>query len=131
MIRHHGGTAVKRGFYLDRAAWEITVIPSPGGVLPGTEETRYTRVPAVALFVLAPLLGALYVVLPVVTEAYRWFRGNRTILCPETRSPADIRLDAGHAALTAAVGNPSLRLTDCSQWPERQDCEQECLKQIA
>lgn len=67
MIRHHGGTAVKRGFYLDRAAWEITVIPSPGGVLPGTKETRYTRVPAVALFVLAPLLGALYVVfLPLV-----------------------------------------------------------------
>lgn len=76
-------------------------------------------------------LGVLYVVLPVVMDAYVRFRGKRRILCPETCSPADIRLDAGHAALTAAFGDPALRLTDCSRWPERQDCERECLRQIA
>jgi hypothetical protein len=52
------------------------------------------------------------------------------ITCPETGKPAAVEVDARHAAATAALGKPRLRLRDCSRWPERQGCGQECLAQI-
>jgi hypothetical protein len=66
----------------------------------------------------------------VVARAYFRFRGTRLITCPETRMPAAVRLDERHAALSSALGEPDLRLTSCSRWPERQDCGLECLSQI-
>lgn len=62
MSTHHGGTAVRPGLYLSRATWDITVVPRPGGVLPGSPATLYIRFPALVLFLLAPLLGGLYVI---------------------------------------------------------------------
>jgi hypothetical protein len=35
-----------------------------------------------------------------------------------------------HAALTGFGKAPELRLSQCSRWPERADCGQECLSQI-
>ena len=61
---------------------------------------------------------------------YRKFRGERVIICPETKRPAAVDLDLGHVALTGLGGVPDLRLSDCSRWPEREDCGQECLRQI-
>lgn len=58
------------------------------------------------------------------------FRGTRIITCPETRQPAAVKVDLGHVAETASLGTPHLRLSDCSRWPEREDCGQECLGQI-
>ncbi len=62
-----------------------------------------------------------------------WFkaRGTRLITCPETKRPAAVRLDRGHAAASTAVGETDLRLESCTRWPEREDCGQECLSQIA
>jgi hypothetical protein len=56
--------------------------------------------------------------------------GDRVITCPETRSNAVVRVDAGHAALTDLQGEKSLRLEACSRWPEKADCGQDCLQQI-
>ena len=56
--------------------------------------------------------------------------GDRVITCPETRSTAVVRLDAGHAAWTDLQGEKNFRLEACSRWPERADCGQECLGQI-
>jgi hypothetical protein len=56
--------------------------------------------------------------------------GDRVITCPETRSTAVVRLDAGHAAWTDLQGDKNFRLEACSRWPERADCGQECLGQI-
>ena len=39
-------------------------------------------------------------------------------------------LDALHLAKDAVFGTPQFRLSECSRWPERQGCGQECLKQI-
>ena len=46
--------------------------------------------------------------------------------------PASCRVvvDAPHAAITALGKWPDLRLSQCSRWPERSACGQECLSQI-
>ena len=75
-------------------------------------------------------VGALYVVLPVVADAYRRFRGTRLVTCPETHQAAAVEVNARRAAFKAAIGRNELSLRDCSRWPEREDCGQECLRQI-
>ena len=61
---------------------------------------------------------------------YIRLRGQRVITCPETSKPAGVELSAARDAATALVGGTSLRLRDCSRWPERAGCGQECLSQI-
>ena len=62
-----GATKVKGGFYWDRKDWEMAVIPADGGTLPGDATHRFLKVPVLALLVLGPIMGALFVVfLPVV-----------------------------------------------------------------
>jgi hypothetical protein len=75
-------------------------------------------------------LSVLYLVLRPLLHAYLKFRGTRVITCPETRKPAAVEMDAKHAAVTAVLGKESLRLSNCSRWPERRHCGQECLQQI-
>jgi hypothetical protein len=74
-------------------------------------------------------LCALYL-LAIAFRAYRQWRGPMVVTCPETQRPAAVAVDAGHAALTAMADATELRLTQCSRWPERQGCGQECLRQI-
>ncbi len=64
-------------------------------------------------------------------RSYRRWSGTRLVTCPVTQSPAAVDVDAVHAALTAAVGQRALRLQRCSYWPERRECGQGCLAQIA
>lgn len=63
-------------------------------------------------------------------KAYRAFRGQRLVVCPETREPAAVRLAASELAMDVLAGSPHLRLSDCSRWPERQNCGQDCLGQV-
>jgi hypothetical protein len=81
----------------------------------------------VALVVLAPLLG-LFAILAVHT----WWlhRDVRVITCPETRRPAAVKVDAGHAATSVFRDKVDLRLKSCTRWPERAGCDQDCLAQI-
>lgn len=58
------------------------------------------------------------------------YRGDRVVTCPETRQTVGVALDVKHAAWSGLGHAPSLRLETCSRWPERQDCGQECLRQI-
>jgi hypothetical protein len=53
--------------------------------------------------------------------------GCRQVLCPETGGVAKIRIDALHAAVSSAVADPELQVSDCSRWPARQGCRQECV----
>ena len=79
--------------------------------------------------VLAGLAGiaVLYVLLPVMGDAFARFRGSRGLRCPETGTTAEVGVDAGHAALTAVYGEPDVRVGSCSLWPERQGCAQRCV----
>jgi len=79
----------------------------------------------VLLAVLAVAL--LYVLMPLVVDTFRRFRSPRLLRCPETGGKAEIGIDASHAALTSAFGQPLLRVKSCSLWPEKDRCRQDCL----
>lgn len=76
---------------------------------------------AVGLFVFRAIPGV---------RAYFNYRGRRLITCPETHRTEVVNVDAGEAAVGAFLSEPTLHLKQCSRWPEREDCGQECLQQI-
>lgn len=59
------------------------------------------------------------------------YLGRMVITCPENQRPAGVFVDKGHALATGIAAPPELRLAQCSRWPERSDCGQQCLNQIA
>ena len=63
-------------------------------------------------------------------RAYFRMRGKRLVTCPETHCAAAVELDAKSAGLKAFRGGTYLCLQDCSRWPEKHDCAQDCLTQI-
>ncbi|HVN19406.1 MAG TPA: hypothetical protein VMU05_11550 [Dongiaceae bacterium] len=76
---------------------------------------------AVGLFVLRAVPGV---------RAFFKFRGDRLVTCPENHEPEAVKVAAGEAALGAFFNEPTLRLNQCSRWPERENCGQDCLQQI-
>ncbi len=76
---------------------------------------------AVGLFVFRAIPGI---------RAYFAYRGKRLITCPENLKTEAVDVAAGEAAVGAFLSEPTLRLKQCSRWPGRQDCGQECLQQI-
>jgi hypothetical protein len=76
---------------------------------------------AIALFVFRAVPGV---------RAFFKFRGQRLVTCPETQQPEAVNVSAGEAAVGAFLNEPTLRLNECSRWPERQNCGQDCLQQI-
>ncbi len=85
----------------------------------------------VALVAPIAAVGAFYVVAPVMLDAYARFRGTKHVTCPETGGPAEIRVDAAQAALTAALGPPDAEVRRCSRWPLRHYCLEDCVSQIS
>lgn len=85
---------------------------------------------AFLVFMLALASGVLLTSAAVFLTSYFRFRGKRLITCPETKQPAAVDVDAWHAATTTATLATHLRLKDCTRWPERRNCGQECLAQI-
>ena len=76
---------------------------------------------AVALFVFRAIPGA---------QAFFGYRGKRLVTCPETHKTEAVDVDAREAAFGAFLSEPTLHLKQCSRWPVRKDCGQECLQQI-
>ena len=67
MARYVGGAKVGGGYYWNPRTWECAAVEDKGGVLPGSERARFLRIPLPLLFVLVPVLGALFLVfLPVI-----------------------------------------------------------------
>lgn len=60
---------------------------------------------------------------------YERYSGGRPVTCPENQKPAVVGIDLRHAEATVMEGSPRLRLCDCTRWPERAECNQECLAQ--
>lgn len=84
----------------------------------------------VRILVGAVLLIGLGLFLVRTLRSYLRYRNKMVVTCPETQRPVGVDVDARHAAITGSVGRESLRLTNCTRWPERQGCGQECLSQI-
>lgn len=83
---------------------------------------------AIALLALAAGL-LLSRVIPAV-QTYFAYRGKRLITCPETLTKEAVDVAARNAAASVLIGDSTLRLDQCSRWPERRDCGQECLRQV-
>ncbi|MBZ5574025.1 MAG: DUF1761 domain-containing protein [Acidobacteriia bacterium] len=60
-------------------------------------------------------------------EIYNHYRGSRAVTCPETHRQVAVSFDAFHAALTGLRGKCNLRLAECTLWPARIRCGQECI----
>src|SRR3974377_2448524 len=77
-------------------------------------------------------LGVAFLAFRIGVAARRYFRlkGKMLVTCPETKAPAAVNLDATRPAEQSVFGEPHLRLSECSRWPERQGCGQDCLSQI-
>ena len=84
----------------------------------------------IALVVIVLGVGLFVVRAVPAVRAYLEFRGKRLVTCPETQKPAAIDVAAGEAAVGAFLSEPTLRLKECSRWPERADCGQDCLQQV-
>lgn len=80
------------------------------------------------LVILAILgFGAVFVLLPVALASFFEHRGPKTVLCPETGTPATVEVDAGRATRGAIFGLVRLSVESCSDWPQRSGCAQACL----
>ena len=65
--------------------------------------------------------------LPWGVQVYSSYRGGRAVLCPETHQQVAVRFDILRAISTCVTGKPAWRLADCTRWPMRADCDQECI----
>jgi hypothetical protein len=86
------------------------------------------------LLILLCLLAVSVMWLPVVIrrrEISRQYSGSRLVACPENQQPAAVTMDARRALATAIDGCPHLRLSACTRWPERANCNQACLADAA
>lgn len=63
-------------------------------------------------------------------RAYFIFRGQRLVTCPETHKAAAVNVDAVDAGLGEFFSEPTMHLRECSRWPERKNCGQDCLQQV-
>jgi hypothetical protein len=78
----------------------------------------------------AAILIAIAVAAVAFAKRYVKYRGKRVITCPETNCHEVVELDAPLAAISSLLEKPELQLTSCTRWPERQECGQQCLREI-
>jgi hypothetical protein len=81
------------------------------------------------LVVVIVATGLLFVVAPVVADAYARYRNGKALKCPETHGAAEVTLNTHRAALAAAFGKPILRVKSCSLWPQKSGCAEKCVKE--
>jgi hypothetical protein len=83
--------------------------------------------PAGSLIALILVAAALWLGLCWLVRSSSRYRGPRIVTCPETKEPTIVEVDSLHASLTSTVGLPDIRLQNCSRWPIKEQCGQECL----
>jgi hypothetical protein len=84
----------------------------------------------IVTLVVAVISTALLLILASAVMTYFKLRGTRLITCPETKKTAAVEVNARRAAFLTPTRVRDLRLKDCSRWPERKNCGQECLREI-
>ena len=82
---------------------------------------------AAYVIIAAIVATGLYFAIRWLVGSFSKFRGLRTVTCPDNGQRVFVEVDATHATFTSAVGRPDIRLQNCSRWPLKQDCGQECL----
>jgi hypothetical protein len=81
----------------------------------------------VAMMVLIIGLGVGIPVYRMILEsrAYLNFRGTRLVACPETQKT--VLVEVSPMSGQAILDEPRLQINECSRWPMRGGCGQECL----
>jgi hypothetical protein len=80
--------------------------------------------------ILVLLIGSMVFGIALGFRTYLRYRGQRLVTCPETHETAAVRVNAGKAASMTLIGKQEVRLDQCSRWPEKRNCGQECLSQV-
>ncbi len=62
MTGYYGEHNVNDGYYLNLTTLELELVVGGSGILPGSKQTRYIRVPLPVLMVTGPLKGLAYIV---------------------------------------------------------------------
>ena len=76
-----GGTAVRGGYYWNLGKWEVILVEKDGGYLPCGRGDRFLRIPILAVLLLLPLLGGLFVVfLPVIGFVLTFYAAARPVV---------------------------------------------------
>jgi len=74
-------------------------------------------------------MGMLLVVFPVVADVIARYRASKVVTCPETGELVEVRLNAHQTGWAAAFRKAVPRVKNCSLWPRKQGCGEECIKQ--
>lgn len=92
------GTRVRKGYYFSAKSWTLHPMPRDGEALPGEVGERYVHVPLLVAFVLAPIMGAAFLMfLPFVG----FYLAISAVLRPVTRG---FRRSAEEVAATMTPG---------------------------
>ena len=83
-----------------------------------------------SLIAIIILAAALWFGIRWLVRSSSRYRGTRIVTCPETKRPAIVEVDALHASLTSTVGLADIRLQDCTRWPIKGQCGQDCLMDL-
>ena len=79
--------------------------------------------------VLLILFAALYYGIRGISRLSRGL-GSRLVTCPETKQPTIVDVAAGAKGIEGFPVLDRFRIRECSRWPVRRDCGQDCLRQI-
>src|SRR6266540_577287 len=82
------------------------------------------------VFVSILLAAVLAMYLGIAIRTWTRLRGRRVVGCPESRRPAGVTVDLGHAIMSAVWERADVRIAGCSRWPERKGCGETCVPQI-
>ena len=67
MTTYSAGTRVMRGYYFSAKSWTLENVANDGQMLPGAAGEKYVAIPLLAAFIVAPLMGAMFLMfLPFV-----------------------------------------------------------------
>ncbi|MGB7728594.1 MAG: hypothetical protein WBL50_11210 [Candidatus Acidiferrum sp.] len=76
------------------------------------------------------LIGGMVFGMVLAFRTYWRYRGQRLVTCPETKQAAAVHVDAGRATRATLIGKQEVRLDQCSRWPEKRNCGQDCLREV-
>jgi hypothetical protein len=133
MANYTSGMQVGGGYYWNVRSWEVEVVPNEGGRLKGGSNGRYVKVPFPLLFVVVPLLGALFLMfLPLIGFALFAYAIAKKLAATFTRGATELastvqpgNFAAGSAYFTGKPGEEKERAPEAPKSAELEKLERE------
>lgn len=86
-----GGAAVRNGYYWNLGGWEVIPVERDGATLPGGRGDKFMKVPLLAVLMLMPVMGGLFVVfLPFIGFALAIYAAAKPLVGLFHRSAKDL-----------------------------------------